>query len=761
MKASNLPSSILRSMGALALQCHIAWAGPVISIESNNGGAPQQVVNGDITPTESHLNFGTVDGNTSKILRYKIKNTGNESLRIPLRVSGPSSSSPQFVISGHPDPDDFATWTIPAGQDRNLAITYTPTSQSTSSLIVIQSNTEDPDDKTFAFFVAGKGNLGDAEAIYRAGDGTDRAIPNGDTNPTFAKGTNFGNVLVNLPTNDNPVNQYAIKSLALSPADGSDQLILSDARITGANASDFSFVNLGGNVNQGTQRNFEIKFDPSSPGEKTATLSVNTNEPGQSPYTFDLKGNGTTIPSALFEGRISTGTFGIIEDESTSISFNNGTAFGSTVVGGIKTNTYRITNNGDADLTLSTPGVPDGFSLNNFPAGPLSPGQSSEFTISFEPSLPGTQTGSFAVLTNIPGVPIFNFRISGLGTGPAITLQLQRPDETFGSALSSNASFFLGDVIGNGPDTSLTVVGEPTITGTLRITNSGNAPLIFSNPNLTSATNPAQYSLNGLSNGLSLEEGEFLDFTVSFDALSIGDHIGTVFINTNVSAQAFQFRVRAKVIEASEIAFFGRPADGSFSPISSGASNTSLGNGTAFPPPERGATTVTSTFEFRNVADTDLQYTFDRITGPHADEFEIASPSSGTLAPGTNRSFTIDFTPRDTSVRTAQFTLITNDPLHRRFTFALEGNSEGVDDPLEPKITSFLISRSDAEFKFLCQAGVSYRLRSSSTLRENSWSDVPEIPVILGTGTIQTLRITDLISRSNASLYYRIEEESP
>ena len=742
---------ILRSLATITLTPFLASAAPQIQVQAQTTEDLLTIVDADTSANGPGQFFGIVSGNQGESIVYVITNTGDSPLRVTLGDSPPRSSSPEFTLTGFPDPTQFRESVIQPEKSRTFRVILRPTNQFPDGIITINSNTELSSERTLTFAVAGRGNLGDAAVFYRPTNSSEREIPSGDTTPTFAKGTNFGDVLVNLPNNDNPSNAFAVKSL---PTGTGDSLIISNATITGPDKDEFQLFNLGGTLDQGAEDPFTILFNPSSIGEKIATLTFETNEPGQSPFSVVLRGNGITVPDVLFEGRSASLPFNVVSRNAPSANASNGTAFGEVAVAQSLTNTFRVTNNGDGPLELTGASSAPGFTINSFPTAPLSPGESDEFTITFAPTTPGDLPGSFTVQTNIPGILFYRFPLSGTGTGPGFHLEPQIISQgNWVTINKGNTKSLLGGLASDSA-----VVSEPTVAGNFRITNTGNRDLVISNRSVI-GTGADQFSYQDLDIPLTISGGVTHSFQLNLDPNTPGTFAPDFFIFNNATGPPFDFKIRTRVFAASEIFFEGRPVDGVYSPIESAAPLSSLTNGTAFPELENGQTSVTSFFRFTNTGTNELLFALEDLTGTHADEFQVNDLSSGSLAPGESHEFSITITPTQSSNRVALFNLITTDPQRRLFTFPLLGNTgPSPGPPNRPSLSSLVLIGNDAEFTFSGEAGVSYRLKSSTTLAEGSWVIVPGVADITGTISPQSLQIPNYVDPSESSKFYRIEE---
>lgn len=120
-------------------------------------------------------------------------------------------------------------------------------------------------------------------------------IANGNTTPSTTDHTDFGNVLVD---GGSVTRTFTIENK------GTQNLILSGnplVQITGTNAAEFSVTsNPQSTIAAGGSTTFQIKFDPSSTGTKTATVSIPNNDSDENPYTFAIQGTGTASATAVY-----------------------------------------------------------------------------------------------------------------------------------------------------------------------------------------------------------------------------------------------------------------------------------------------------------------------------------------------------------------------------------------------------------------------------------------------------------------------------
>ncbi|MDZ7900829.1 MAG: choice-of-anchor D domain-containing protein [Arcicella sp.] len=112
-------------------------------------------------------------------------------------------------------------------------------------------------------------------------------IASGSTTPSISNHTDFGSVFASSGT---IVRNFTIENT------GNQNLLLTGSpivNITGANASDFTVTLVPPTtVTSVSNTTFQITFDPSAVGDRTATISIANNDTDENPYTFDIQGTG-------------------------------------------------------------------------------------------------------------------------------------------------------------------------------------------------------------------------------------------------------------------------------------------------------------------------------------------------------------------------------------------------------------------------------------------------------------------------------------
>ncbi|MEM7394709.1 MAG: choice-of-anchor D domain-containing protein, partial [Verrucomicrobiota bacterium] len=123
----------------------------------------------------------------------------------------------------------------------------------------------------------------------------DTDIPSGSTNVSVARGTDFGTV--NVGANSSP-NQFTVTNNgAVFTLDLTDNPAVA---IGGPDAGEFSVTlqPLNTNIAPRSSTIFFIRFSPTTPGTKTAVVSIANNDADETPYTYTLVGIGIQPPDA-------------------------------------------------------------------------------------------------------------------------------------------------------------------------------------------------------------------------------------------------------------------------------------------------------------------------------------------------------------------------------------------------------------------------------------------------------------------------------
>lgn len=209
---------------------------------------------------------------------YEIRNTGS----LPLTLSTPISISAQnnCTVVVDTDPDT----TVTSHSSTIVAMTVTPTTGGAWSFDVsVASN--DGDENPYNWTVSG------TASTSTSAPGPEIAVSCEGSNIANGGSLDFGNVEA-VWEDDTVTRTFIIENLGEV-----NSLSLTDTpqvSISGANASDFSVVTQpAASVSPYGSTYFQITFNPSAKGTRTATVTFNNNDADEGTYTFTLTGQGT------------------------------------------------------------------------------------------------------------------------------------------------------------------------------------------------------------------------------------------------------------------------------------------------------------------------------------------------------------------------------------------------------------------------------------------------------------------------------------
>jgi hypothetical protein len=167
---------------------------------------------------------------------------------------------------------------------------------------------------------------------------------------------------------------------------GTAKLKISDAKIAG---SGFSMSGLAATVEltPGSSTHFTVAFQPAASGSVAGSISIESNASG-APVSLDLSGTGVAESMKL-------------TSSASSLSF------GSVLLGKAETQEVKLTNAGNADITISSASVSGtGFSASGGSNVTLGPNQSVTVMITFNPKNAGSHIGTLMVASSGPSVNI-------------------------------------------------------------------------------------------------------------------------------------------------------------------------------------------------------------------------------------------------------------------------------------------------------------------------------------------------------------------
>jgi len=117
-------------------------------------------------------------------------------------------------------------------------------------------------------------------------------INDGDTTPSTVDGTDFGTADISGGTVNQTFTILNTGNINLNLTGASPYIT-----ITGANASDFTLIaNPSTPVTAGGSTSFNIQFNPSATGVRTATVSFANDDTDENPFNFNIQGTGIVPP---------------------------------------------------------------------------------------------------------------------------------------------------------------------------------------------------------------------------------------------------------------------------------------------------------------------------------------------------------------------------------------------------------------------------------------------------------------------------------
>lgn len=244
--------------------------GTAIAQEIELRGNAVVITDGDTTPTTSDW---TDFSNVTSTRTFTINNLGN----LPLTISG--------VTFGGTNPSDFTVTTaptspIPAFGSTTFTVTFSSAATGVRSAVMNISN-NDADENPYNVTIQATAGT----RIITVTNPNNVNIADGDTTPTPDEQTDFGSVSIDSGTTVTVT--YTIKNT------GTAAISIGAASFTGTNASEFSMTSAPASaIAVGGSTTFDISFNPTSKGTKTATFSIVTNATGMNPFNFDLMGMG-------------------------------------------------------------------------------------------------------------------------------------------------------------------------------------------------------------------------------------------------------------------------------------------------------------------------------------------------------------------------------------------------------------------------------------------------------------------------------------
>ncbi|MGH9572051.1 MAG: beta strand repeat-containing protein, partial [Candidatus Acidiferrales bacterium] len=344
--ATGLPAGLSVNTGTgLISGTPTATGTSAVTLSATNGTGT-----GSATLTLTIANGAQLSINPSPVAFGNVNVGGNSSKTVTLTNPGNATLNiTAATISGSAYTMNLQPTLINAGANTTFTVTYTPTaSGSASGSISITSNAP-----------------GSPATVALSGTGLQAQI---SVTPSSVP---FGTVTVG-NTNSQPI---TLKN------NGNTTLTFSEINVTGAGFGQTG-LSTSTTIAAGGSTTFSATFDPSSAGAVSGSITLATNGT-PSPFVISLSGTGQA--SSLLLGASPTSlAFGNVLDQSS------------------KQMTTSVTNNGNANVTISgVTVVGGGFTTSGIVNGTvLTPGQSATLTVTFAPTSGGPVSAAVVTITS-------------------------------------------------------------------------------------------------------------------------------------------------------------------------------------------------------------------------------------------------------------------------------------------------------------------------------------------------------------------------
>jgi photosystem II stability/assembly factor-like uncharacterized protein len=393
----------------------------------------------DIRISPPSIDFGTVKVGESADRVFEIYNDGHALLEI----SSITSTDPQFAALSYSNVEPSASLSVTAR--------FTPSSEGSKlGQLVIASN--DPDEPVVSMAVEGKATQ----------------TPDIHASPSSI---DFGEVVVG-QSSDKILHIHNYGDTVLQIHD----IIPNDSQFA---VSSYS------NVDPLSEIAVVVKFTPSSPGPKTAELTVVSNDPDEPTVSVPLEGKG--IETLVPDIRVSTSSID----------------FGNVEVGGSLDKEFQIHNDGNATLQISS--ITSSNSQFVVLTDPdVEPGGVAAIPVRFVPSSSGSKTAVITIASNDPDESSKSVSVQGKG------IQTLVPDIRV-----STSSIDFGNVeVGGSLDKEFQIHNDGNVTLQISsITSDNSRFVILDDPDVA--------------------PGDVVDITVRFTPSSLGTDTGTITIISN------------------------------------------------------------------------------------------------------------------------------------------------------------------------------------------------------------------------------------
>lgn len=351
--------------------------------------------------------------------------------------------------------------------------------------------------------------------INMAGNGNN--IADGSASTSTSNNTDFG---VTSVTSGTITRTFVISNTGFS------NLTISSIAFSGTHAADFSVTTSpAATIAPGGTSSFVVTFNPSASGVRNATITINNNDFDEGAFEFAIAGTGAT-PDIEVRGN----NVVIADDDNTPVSADFTTYGSIAVTGGSLTRTYTITSPASASIALTLGTITltgtnaSQFSVTQPSVTTLNPGESTTFTVTFDPSTTGTKNAVVNIANDSATKNPYNFSIQGVGKNPEINV------------ISNFVNINSGDTtpsVSDGTDFGTVSIEAGLTVNTFTIRNTGVGPLSISSVMIT-GPDALNFVLN-TNPAANVAEGASTSFMLSFNPNTLGVKNATIYIYSDDS----------------------------------------------------------------------------------------------------------------------------------------------------------------------------------------------------------------------------------
>ena len=481
--------------------------------------------------------------------------------------------------------------------------------------------------------------------------GNSVTISDEDSSPSLDDHTDFGTAQVD--------GGSVVRTFTIENTGGAD-LTIGAISFSGTNTGDFSVTSSpASSIVPAGSTTFDVTFDPSGDGIRTADISIVNNDADENPYNFAIQGSGAYPPEINLTGN----SVSILDGDTTPDASDHTDFGGTSVAAGTVMRTYTIENIGAGDLIIGaitfTGTHAADFSVSSSPSSPVAPSGSTAFDVTFNPSGEGTRSAEISIVNNDSDENPYNYAIQGTGiTAPEINL-------------TGN-----GQSIADGDDTPSTndhtdfgdAGAFDTIVRTFTIENTGDGELTLGAITITGDISDFSETASPTS---PVPSGGTTTFDISFSPTGPNLREATISITNNDSDEnPYNFDISgSKVNKSPEMS-----VEGNSTTIPDGDTTPSPSDNTDFSDALVDGGTVAKTFTIKNTGSDPLAVGTISFTGAHAADFSVTSPPASSVAKGGGTtSFEVTFDPDGGGIRTSEISIVNDDLDENPYNFAIQG----------------------------------------------------------------------------------------